>query len=182
MYSHSQVHTIAASHTAANFSSTGGATSAKTSRRYRSNRYPPSVVKGHERHAPWPRSTQKNRSQPCNFVTVRYTPLLVRSVSCVSCLPVGRPTLRLLVRSHGGRGADALGFRRNSTSSEATGRHWQQPVVSGCLRAVTAPIAPLSRAERKVPWWVFRAMAPSEGSMVKCSHRLGAMDCFVPML
>ena len=67
--------------------------------------------------------------------SVQYTPLLVRSVSCLCCLPVGRPTLtrRLLVRSHGGRGADALGFRRNSTSSEATGRHWQQPVPSRAL-------------------------------------------------
>ena len=54
-------------------------------------------------------------------------------VVCV-CLPVGRSTLRLLVRSHGDRGSVGLGFRRSSTSSEAAGQHWQQPVVSGCFR------------------------------------------------
>ena len=61
--------------------------------------------------------------------------LLVQScISCVCCLPVGHSTLRLLVRSHGDRGSVGLGFRRSSTSSEAAGRHWQQPVVSGCFR------------------------------------------------
>ena len=59
-------------------------------------------------------------------------------VRCVCCLLVGRPTLRLLVRSHGGRGADALGFRRISTSSERTGRLAHQPVVSGRLRTTSA--------------------------------------------
>jgi hypothetical protein len=43
----------------------------------------------------------------CGHLDYQYT-----GVHCVCCLPVGRPALRLLVRSHGGRGADALGFRR----------------------------------------------------------------------
>ena len=57
----------------------------------------------------------------------------VVGVVCV-CLPVGRSTLRLLVRSHGDRDSVGLGFRRFSTSSEASGRHWQQPVESGRFR------------------------------------------------
>ena len=61
--------------------------------------------------------------------TVRMWHSQCTSVRCVCCLPVGRPTLRLLVRSHGGRGADALGSRRISTSSERTGRLAHQPVV-----------------------------------------------------
>ena len=65
-------------------------------------------------------------------------------VRCVCCLLVGRPTLRLLVRSHGGRGADALGFRRISTSSERTGRLAHQSVVSGRLR--TGGVYPIFRA------------------------------------
>ena len=56
------------------------------------------------------------------------------SVRCVCPLPVGRATLRLVVRSNGARCADALGFRRVSTSSESTGRLARQPVVSGRLR------------------------------------------------
>ena len=56
------------------------------------------------------------------------------SVRCVCPLPVGRATLRLLVRSNGARCADSLGFRRVSTSSESTGRLARQPVVSGRLR------------------------------------------------
>ena len=60
------------------------------------------------------------------------------SVRCVCPLPVGRATLRLLVRSNGARCADALGFRRVSTSSESTGRLARQPVVSGRLRTKSA--------------------------------------------
>jgi hypothetical protein len=59
------------------------------------------------------------------------------SVRCVCSLPVGRATLRLLVRSNGARCADALGFRRVSTSSESTGRLARLPVVSGRLRTTT---------------------------------------------
>ena len=51
-------------------------------------------------------------------------------VFVVCCLPCRSSNQRLLVRSQdGGRGADALGSRRISTSSERTGRLAHQPVV-----------------------------------------------------
>jgi hypothetical protein len=67
-------------------------------------------------------------------------------VRCVCCLPVG-----LLVRSHGGRGANALGFRRISTSSERSGRLAHQAVVSGRLRTPAAPAAPDAPATPATP-------------------------------
>ena len=87
-------------------------------------------------------------------------------VRCVCCLPVGRPTLRLLVRSHGGRGADALGFRRISTSSERTGRLAHQSVVSGRLRT---NVDPAGRPGSRPPAIDAPDAARSESDRTDCS-------------